>query len=121
MSSITVAIPAQAAYVGLLRSACTHVATSANLTIEEIEDLRIAVSEAATLLIAHSKEVSCQFTPHPGSVEVLCTAKVDEQLQINKDDLAWVILSSLAEVDPQQEGNRVAITIIKERSESVSS
>lgn len=116
MPGVTLTIPADPAYVGLLRSACAHVAVTADLTIEEIEDLRIAVSEAATLLIAHSEQLTCTFSATPGEVKVLCSAVTDHALEIDHDDLAWVLLSSLATATPIQDHTNVTIELVKART-----
>lgn len=113
---ITVTIPADPAYVGLLRYACAHVAATADLTLEQIEDLRIAVSEAATLLIAHSEQLTCTFTPLEHEVKVQCSAMTDEAISIDHDDLAWLLLSSLAEATPIQDHSHVTIELVKARN-----
>lgn len=116
MPAVTVTIPASPSFVGLLRSACAHVAAAVNLTLDEIEDLRIAVSEAATLLIPHSQEITCTFSPLEGEVVVECYAVTDEHLAIDKNDFAWVLLSTLAKAEPKQESNKVTITLTKARA-----
>lgn len=118
--SVRLDIPADPAYVGLLRSACSHVAAVADLTIEEIEDLRIAVSEAVTMLIPHATEISCLFTPSQFRVAVECSAQTTSGITIDQDDLGWVILSSLVSVEPSQTDSRVSIHLAKEREQPVS-
>lgn len=115
MPAVTVTIPANPVFVGLLRSACAHVAAVADLTLDEIEDLRIAVSEAATLLIPYTEELVCTLIAEPHQVTVECNAITDENLAIDRNDFSWVLLSSLAKAEPAQEGNSVTITLTKVR------
>lgn len=117
MPEVTVTIPANPAYVGLLRSACAHVAAEADLTLEEIQDLRIAVSEAATLLMPHAEQLTFSLTPSEHQVKVLCSAVTDATVEINRDDLGWILLSSLANVDPIHNNSTITIEITKVRAE----
>lgn len=114
--AVTVTIPANPAFVGLLRSACAHVAAIADLTLEEIEDLRIAVSEAVTLLIPHCDQISCDLTPGDHEVIAEVSAVTDSSLSIDRDDFSWVLLSALAKAEPIQEGPNVTITLTKARA-----
>lgn len=45
-------VPADPAYLAVLRTACAGLAARLDLTLDEIEDLRIAVDEACSLLLA---------------------------------------------------------------------
>lgn len=115
VSAVTVTIPANPAFVGLLRSACAHVAAIADLTLEEIEDLRIAVSEAVTLLIPHCDQITCTLTSVPHEVQVVCTATTDGAVAIDREDFSWMLLSSLAKAQPHVDGREVTITLTKAR------
>ncbi|MFC5382513.1 anti-sigma regulatory factor [Aquipuribacter nitratireducens] len=44
-------LPADAAYLGVVRTACAGLGARLDLTLDEIEDLRIAVDEACTLVL----------------------------------------------------------------------
>ena len=50
MNTIDLAVPADPIYVGLIRSAAAHIAAHADLTIDAIDDLRLAVDEAFAVL-----------------------------------------------------------------------
>lgn len=116
MPAVTVTIPSNPAYVGLLRSACAHIAAIADLTLEQIEDLRIALSEAVTLLIPHCDFLTCSLSPSRHEVVVTVSATTDESLSIDRDDLSWVLLSALATAEPEQVGRQVTITLTKVRT-----
>ena len=49
-------VPCKPEYVGTVRIAAAHVASSAGFDIEAIEDIKVAVSEACTNIICHSHE-----------------------------------------------------------------
>jgi serine/threonine-protein kinase RsbW len=50
---VELAIPAHPAYVAVVRTAAAGLAARADLTLDRIEDLRIAVDEACALLLHH--------------------------------------------------------------------
>ena len=56
IDQLTMNIPGKPEYVGTVRIAVAHVASHAGFDIEEIDDIKIAVSEACTNIISHSHE-----------------------------------------------------------------
>ena len=66
-------IPCRAEWVALARLAAAAVANRLKFSIEEIEDVKLAVAEACTAVIQHEKhgefiELSCQA--HPGELRI---------------------------------------------------
>lgn len=53
---VTMTIPCSAEFVGVVRLAVSGVASRMNFSIEEIEDIKISVSEACTNVIQHAYE-----------------------------------------------------------------
>ena len=97
MNTIDLAVPANPEYVGLIRSAAAHIAAHANLTIDAIDDLRLAVDEAFAVLIAHKPEsgaVTIRFTIHSEKLDVELTGPVGSPPQ-DKSSFAWTVLSAL--------------------------
>lgn len=57
MDKVTLRIPAEPAYVQVIRLIATGLASRLKLTLEDIDDLRIAVDELATYLVGlHGRE-----------------------------------------------------------------
>ena len=52
---VEVRIPADVVYVSTLRLTAASLAARCDLTIDDIEDLRLAVDEACALLLPHAK------------------------------------------------------------------
>ena len=48
---VTLSVPAQSAYVSVLRTTAAALAARLDFTVEDVEDLRIAVGEASALLL----------------------------------------------------------------------
>lgn len=115
MTGVTIAIPADPAYVSLLRSTTAHIASRSQFTLEEIEDLRMAVSEAATLLLSLTDVISCTFESEPDAVSIICSASTSKPLE-DIDELPWVLLEALVTTASTTSlDGRVEICLRKER------
>ena len=61
---VTVRMPAEGAYLSVLRTATAGLAARLDFTLDEIEDLRIAVDEACAMLLAQAvpgTNLECDF------------------------------------------------------------
>ncbi|MEY3607008.1 MAG: hypothetical protein RL289_1188 [Actinomycetota bacterium] len=97
MNTIDLAVPATPEYVGLIRSAAAHIAAHADLTIDAIDDLRLAVDEAFAVLIAHkpnSGAVSIKFKVYSERLEIELTGPAGSPPP-DKTSFAWTVLSAL--------------------------
>lgn len=97
MNTIDLAVPATPEYVGLIRSAAAHIAAHADLTIDAIDDLRLAVDEAFAVLIAHKPEsgvVTIKFQIHSERLDIELTGPVGSPPP-DKTSFAWTVLSAL--------------------------
>src|SRR6202020_947350 len=74
---VTVRMPAEGAYLSVLRTATAGLAARLDFTLDEIEDLRIAVDEACAMLLNQAipgNSLECSFTP--GADEMAITVSV---------------------------------------------
>ena len=97
MNTIDLAVPATPEYVGLIRSAAAHIAAHADLTIDAIDDLRLAVDEAFAVLIAHKPEsgvVTIKFQIHSERLDIELTGAAGSPPP-DKTSFAWTVLSAL--------------------------
>jgi serine/threonine-protein kinase RsbW len=99
-------VPASAAYVAVVRTATAGLAARFDLTLDRIEDLRIAIDEACTLLIrrpadAPPDHLSCLFTLAEGALTVDVSGP-DVGLP-DRSAYAWAVLSAL--VDSLESGH----------------
>lgn len=53
---IEMKVPAKAEYVGVIRLSISGIASRMGFTYDEIEDLKVAISEAATNVVSHAYE-----------------------------------------------------------------
>lgn len=94
---VTISIPADPAYINVLRGTVANIATRSAFTLEEIEDLRIAVSEAATLLLPLSDVITCSLQSDDDEVTVVCSCVAENTPRRDFDDLPWVLLEALVD------------------------
>lgn len=74
--SVSLAVPARAEYLGVLRVAAAAVGVRAGLDYEEVEDLRIAADELCYLVMhaaGYQGDLSLDFAVRPGYIELTGT------------------------------------------------
>ena len=89
-------VPADPAYLTVVRTASAGLAARLDLTLDEIEDLRIAVDEACTLLLGPSPsdaELVATFRLGDGSLEVEVRGPARELPE--RSSFAWAVLEAL--------------------------
>jgi serine/threonine-protein kinase RsbW len=119
-------LPAIGAYLSVLRTATAGLAARLDFTLEEIEDLRIAVDEACALLLPSAvpdAELDCVFELAWDELRITVSAVTLDGAEPARDSFAWTVLSALAgEVDSSVDAeSRVSITLVKHRAAVVSS
>jgi serine/threonine-protein kinase RsbW len=128
---VLLAVPASGAYLGVLRTATAGLAARLQFTLDEIEDLRIAVDEACAMLLAIASDVpvlgdtvelSCRFTVTDDALTVETTVPIgspDERLP-GGESFAWQVLSALAdEVSANVDGRQASIRLTKRRPQDL--
>ena len=97
-ADVELRLPADSAYVSVLRTTTAGLAARLDFPIDDIEDLRIAVGEASALVLPEASEGSdlvCRFHLSPGSLKVEVEVSA-EQASPDYDSFAWQVLSTLA-------------------------
>jgi len=117
---VEIRLPADGAYLSVLRTATAALAARLNFTIDEIEDLRIAVDEACALVLVKAVpegELLCRFVIDPIGMTVVVTAPTRDGTPPARDSFAWMVLSALAgEVDASiSADSHLTISMRKER------
>jgi serine/threonine-protein kinase RsbW len=117
---VSISLPAVGAYLSVLRTATAGLAARLDFTLDDIEDLRIAVDEACAMLLAQaapSATLDCTFELLPDTITVCVSVVTTDGLQPSRDTFAWTVLSALAgAVDSSVDAdNRVTIELQKQR------
>ncbi|GLX97451.1 anti-sigma factor [Herbidospora galbida] len=117
--AVSVRLPAASAYLSVLRTATAGLAARLDFTIDEMEDLRIAVDEACAMLLRHAvpgTDLIAEFelTGQEMSIRVeVTTVGIAEP---KRDDFAWMVLTALADdVDAVSSPDHMAIVLRKRR------
>ena len=103
----------------MLRTATAGLAARLDFTLDEIEDLRIAVDEACAILLQQAvpgSVLSCVFRLVDDSLEVTVSAPTTDGRAPERDTFAWTVLSALAgKVDSTVADDRtVSISLLQE-------
>ncbi len=120
---VKVCLPAEGAYLSVLRTATAGLAARLDFTLDEIEDLRIAVDEACAMLLAQAipgTTLECAFDLGTDQMTVTVSVVAAGPRIPARDTFAWTVLSALAgTVDSRLgPGGTVAIVLRKRRSRS---
>jgi serine/threonine-protein kinase RsbW len=118
---VEIRVPADVAYIATLRLMAASLAARCDLTIDDIEDLRLAVDEACALLLPHATTgapLEATFVLRPGALSVTASVASADGAQPTPDrgGFAWSVLSALAsDVDVVGTDDRLTITVTKRR------
>ncbi len=112
-------VPASSAYLAVLRTAAAGLAARLDFTLDDIEDLRIAVDEACALLLplAHGDgRLTCSFDLEPDLLQVAVSVRSTATAAPSQESFAWTVLTALAgEVESTIEGGTLTLTLRKHR------
>jgi len=118
---IEIRFPASSVYVSMLRQTVAGLAARLDFTLDEIDDLRIAVDEACALLLPDATEGShlvCRFTLAKHELQIAVLATTRSGVIPGPGSFAWTVLTALAgDVDVDKaDNNEVTIRLHKARS-----
>lgn len=95
---VDLAVPADGSYVATLRTLAAGLAARLDFTMDDVEDLRISVSEAAAMVLEQADEgarLECHFTLGEGlSISIETTAADPEPADY--ETFGWQVLATLA-------------------------
>lgn len=115
-------VPASGAYLAVLRTATAGLAARLDFTIDDIEDLRIAVDEACALLLplaTPGARIDCRFDLRPHQFQVAVSVPSVTTDPLPRDTFAWTVLTALAgDVDASIGDGHVTLTLRKYRNVS---
>ncbi len=97
---VTVTVPATANHLAVLRTAVGGFAARDSFTLDQVDDLRMAVEEAAVQLLRHSRgdRITMDVETTGQGVEVRLSGQVaDDDPVIDESSFSWTILRALAD------------------------
>jgi serine/threonine-protein kinase RsbW len=120
---VTVRMPADGAYLSVLRTATAGLAARLDFTLDDIEDMRIAVDEACAMLLSQAipgSSLECSFALSPDDMTITVSVPSLNPRPPSGDTFAWTVLSALAGTVEAQvgPGDKLAIVMRKSRPNS---
>lgn len=117
---VTVSVPASSVYLAVLRTATAGLAARLDFTLDEIEDLRIAVDEACAMLLVQAVpgvDLRCEFTLEQAALQAAVSVLTGDGQEPAQDTFAWTVLTALSDevTSATDSENRVTITLTKRR------
>jgi len=94
-----VRLPADTAYVAVLRMATAGLAARLDFTLDDIEDLRMAVGEASAILLDRARpggQLVARFGLDADRIAVQVSVDALEPTIPDTDSFAWQVLTSTA-------------------------
>jgi serine/threonine-protein kinase RsbW len=98
-ADVELRLPADGAYASVLRTTTAGLAARLDFTIEEIEDLRIAVAEAAAMVLEVAdagSDLTGRFMLAPGEMAVSVSVSAASPGEPDYDSFAWQVLTTLS-------------------------
>jgi serine/threonine-protein kinase RsbW len=116
---VDIVLPASSAYLTVLRTAAAGLAARLDFTLDEIEDLRIAVDEACAMLLPHSGDavrMRCSFELADDALDITVSVPREVGSLPSRETFAWTVLTSLAgDVDAGEGDEGIWIRMRKRR------
>ncbi len=119
-ADVSLRVPADSAYVSVLRTMTAGLAARLDFTVDDIEDLRIAVGEACALVLPEAvdgSDLEAEFRLMPGTLMVSVSVATDGQRSADEDSFAWQVLTTLTgTASTASDGSRFGVTFTTESS-----
>jgi serine/threonine-protein kinase RsbW len=121
---VELTVPALTGYLGVVRTATAGLAARLAFTLDEIEDLRIAVDEACVMLLSLARPqppdastLTCRFRVFEDVLAVSVSAPVAPRAVMPAEQsFAWQVLTAHAtEVTGHAAAGRAAVELLKRR------
>jgi serine/threonine-protein kinase RsbW len=100
---ISIRLPAHSAYLSVLRTTTASLAARLDFTIDDIEDLKIAVDEACAMILGDAVDgtaLNCEFELVGTTMRISVSALSRDGRVPPRDTFAWTVLAALVtEVD----------------------
>jgi serine/threonine-protein kinase RsbW len=119
--TVELTVPADPAYLSVLRTVIASLAAQRDFTLDEIDDLRIAVDEAGALLLPHAGSGSRLSAVFGGSaaglrVEVAVAPLHAAAGRPDRSSFAWLVLTALTDsVVLDESGQRLSLVLTRAR------
>jgi serine/threonine-protein kinase RsbW len=121
-SEMVLAVPAHHDFVASIRALTRSAAVLSDLALEDVQELQMAVDEAATLLLPlvdpdADRQLRVRLAVEEAGLRVTMAARCRAGAEVDQTGLAWVMLSALdPEVAVTAGGGEIAIAMHRVRA-----
>jgi len=119
-AEVSLRVPADGAYVSVLRTMTAGLAARLDFTVDDIEDLRIAVGEACALVLPEAVpggDLEAEFRLTPGTLTISVSVPTDGARTADRDSFAWQVLTTLTRTaSTASDQSRFEVTFTTESS-----
>jgi len=114
-SDAEIRLPADGAYVAVLRITTAGLAARLDFTLDDIEDLRMAVGEASTMLLERARpggQLIATYRLGDGRIDVRVSVDAINPTPPETDSFAWQVLNTAAtDVEAEAGDDVLSITM----------
>jgi serine/threonine-protein kinase RsbW len=101
--------------VSVLRTTSAGLAARLDFTLDDIEDLRMAVGEASALVLPEAQpgsDLVCEFFMRPGELTIQVSVPSPSPTPPDEDSFAWQVLTTLStKASASTDDHRLTITL----------
>jgi serine/threonine-protein kinase RsbW len=119
-ADVVLRVPADSAYVSVLRTMTAGLAARLDFTVDDIEDLRIAVGEACALVLPEAEaggDLEAEFRLQRSALTVSVSVPTAGSRAPDENSFAWQVLTTLATSAHARAGDeRCEVTFVTESS-----
>ncbi|MFC5728242.1 MULTISPECIES: anti-sigma factor [Nocardioides] len=98
-AEVELRLPADGAYVSVVRTLTAGLAARLDFTMDDIEDLRIAVSEASAMVLDEADagaQLDCRYLLAPGELTLTISTAAQDPVAPDYESFGWQVLATLA-------------------------
>jgi serine/threonine-protein kinase RsbW len=114
-ADVELRLPADSAFVSVLRTTSAGLAARLDFTLDDIEDLRMAVGEASALVLPEAQpgsDLVCEFFMRPGELTIHVSVPSPSPTPPDEDSFAWQVLTTLStKASASTDDHRLTITL----------
>lgn len=119
---LLIRVPAHRDFVASIRAMTRSAAVLCDLSVDDVEDLQMAVDEAATVLLPlvddpATSSLEATFDVTDDELRINLSARCADGAAIDRTGLAWAMLSALDPgVSEARDGSNISISISRPRA-----
>jgi serine/threonine-protein kinase RsbW len=99
IADVELRLPTDGAFISVLRTATAGLAARLDFTLDDLEDVRMAIGEAAALVLEAADpaaDLTARFWLRPHELTITVSTATTAATSTEPDSFAWTVLTTLA-------------------------